>query len=40
MTAYKTVATGGTMAGVVYAMLAAGALSLLHAVVTSFSADQ
>ena len=42
MTAYKTVAQGGNpWAGVVYAMLAAGALSLLHALVTvNFQADQ
>mgnify|MGYP001580796142 CR=1 FL=1 len=42
MTAYKTVAQGGNAwAGVVYAMLAAGALSLLHALVTvNFQADQ
>jgi ABC-type uncharacterized transport system permease subunit len=42
MTAYKTVAQGGDpWAGVVYAMLAAGALSLLHALVTvNFQADQ
>jgi simple sugar transport system permease protein len=42
MTAYKTVVLGGhPWAGVVYAMLAAGALSLLHALVTiNFQADQ
>lgn len=42
MTAYKTVASGGNpWAGVLYAMLFAGALSLLHAVVTiNFQADQ
>src|SRR5512137_3107396 len=42
MTAYSTaVATGQPWLGVFYAMLAAGALSLLHAVVTSsFQADQ
>jgi ABC-type uncharacterized transport system permease subunit len=42
MTAYKTVALGGhPWAGVVYAMLFAGALSLLHALVTiNFQADQ
>jgi ABC-type uncharacterized transport system permease subunit len=42
MTAYSTaVATGQPWLGVFYAMLAAGALSLLHALVTvSFQADQ
>jgi simple sugar transport system permease protein len=42
MTAYKTVVLGGhPWTGVVYAMLAAGALSLLHALVTiNFQADQ
>jgi general nucleoside transport system permease protein len=42
MTAYKTVSQGGNpWAGVVYAMLFASALSLLHAVVTiNFQADQ
>jgi ABC-type uncharacterized transport system permease subunit len=42
MTAYKTVAQGGDpWVGVVYAMLAAGALSLLHALITvNFQADQ
>jgi ABC-type uncharacterized transport system permease subunit len=42
MTAYKTVAQGGNpWVGVVYAMLAAGALSLLHALITvNFQADQ
>lgn len=42
MTAFKTVAGGGDpWLGVLYAMLAAGALSLLHALVTiNFQADQ
>jgi ABC-type uncharacterized transport system permease subunit len=42
MTAYKTVAMGSNpWAGVVYAMLFAGALSLLPALVTiNFQADQ
>jgi len=42
MMAYKTVAQGGNpWLGVVYAMLAAGALSLLHALITvNFQADQ
>jgi simple sugar transport system permease protein len=42
MTAYKTVVLGGNpWTGVVYAMLAAGTLSLLHALVTvNFQADQ
>ena len=42
MTAYKTaVTTGHPWLGVLYAMLAAGALSILHSVVTvNFKADQ
>lgn len=42
MTAYKTVVTGGNpWVGVLYAMLFAGAISILHAVVTiHFQADQ
>jgi simple sugar transport system permease protein len=42
MTAFKTVVMGGNpWVGVLYAMLAAGALSLLHALITvNFQADQ